>query len=145
MKDPFNIDNGIRQIGSRWAFICWAPGYFYFRVFGYGLHFKNWIQHGLLFSERMRIQTYPQQPIWIFGNWIVRRLRPDSVISLKGMIREILLVRFFWKWSYDRGAGCFLFQHYLFDFILHFWHWPTDEEFEDEMAWYSDRLPKWLI
>lgn len=41
-----------RTYGPRWAWIGMAPGMFWFRIFGYGLHFKNWKKNEPLFSER---------------------------------------------------------------------------------------------
>lgn len=31
---------------------CYTDGLFWFRLFGYGLHFKNFYKHTLLFSQR---------------------------------------------------------------------------------------------
>jgi hypothetical protein len=68
--DQFKIDNGIRQYGKGWAFVCWSPGYFYFRLFGYGLHFKDSRKARLLFSERSGRNGKR------IGSWIVKILKP---------------------------------------------------------------------
>jgi len=46
-----------------------TDGFFWFRIFGYGLVIKNIKKHHLLFTERMGIQK-----TFKFGNWIVRFL-----------------------------------------------------------------------
>jgi hypothetical protein len=50
---------------------CKANGLFWFRVFGYGLHFKNIKKRFLLFSERNGYRKRLQ-----IGNWSIRTLVP---------------------------------------------------------------------
>ena len=46
-----------------------SDGFFWFRIFGRGLHFKNVKKHGLLFSERMKIKKS-----FILFNWSIKYL-----------------------------------------------------------------------
>jgi hypothetical protein len=54
----------------------YGNGYFTIRLFGHGFNIKNWTLNGLTFSERNCIAT--NKPIWIFGRYIVKRLRPQK-------------------------------------------------------------------
>jgi hypothetical protein len=47
------------------------PGYFWFRILGYGLHFKDTRRHALLFSERNNIG----RSLSVFG-WRISGLKP---------------------------------------------------------------------
>lgn len=53
------------------TFVCWRGGYFYFRVFGYGLHIKDERkQPRRLWSERNGIWVQ-----WKIGRWLVTPLK----------------------------------------------------------------------
>lgn len=51
----------------------YAEGYFWFRIFGYGLHIKDAKRHQLMFSERNGLTRY-----WKVGGWVVRVLTPNK-------------------------------------------------------------------
>lgn len=58
------------QIGS--AFACYlSQGFYWFRLFGHGLHFKNLAFHRMTFSERYGYVRKLQ-----IGKWLIRRLSP---------------------------------------------------------------------
>lgn len=50
-----------------------AEGYFWFRIFGYGLHLKDTNKHPMMFSERNGLTGY-----WKVGGWIIRVLTPNK-------------------------------------------------------------------
>ena len=58
----------------RWFFVVndIPNGYFYFRIFGYGLHFKNVAKNGLTFSERNGYAKRMQ-----IGDWSIKVLKPN--------------------------------------------------------------------
>lgn len=62
------------QRGPRWAFVGWGTGCWYFRIFGYGLHFKDWRKRTLMFSEREFVHV--GKPILIVGYWWIKFLKP---------------------------------------------------------------------
>lgn len=49
-----------------------SNGYLWFRIFGYGLHFKNYKKTGLLFSER-----YGYVKTLKIFNWSIKILKPQ--------------------------------------------------------------------
>ena len=49
----------------------YTKGFFWFRIFGYGLCFKNTKIHGFSFSERRNHRQF-----LIFDGWIIISLRP---------------------------------------------------------------------
>lgn len=51
-----------------------SDGCFWFRLFGYGLHFKDVRKHSLLFSERNGYVRRVQ-----IGNWSIKILKPGSI------------------------------------------------------------------
>jgi hypothetical protein len=65
-----NVSSSFRQYG----FFCShkSDGYLWFRLLGYGLHFKNINKHPLLFSERYGYKKRLQ-----LGGWSIRVLFPN--------------------------------------------------------------------
>ena len=51
-----------------------TDGLWWFRIFGYGLHGKNFKKHKLLFSERNGYRT-----CIFLGNWIFRILKAGKI------------------------------------------------------------------
>jgi hypothetical protein len=49
-----------------------GDGFCWFRIFGYGLHFKDITKHKLLFTERYGHTKYLK-----IGNWIIITLKKD--------------------------------------------------------------------
>jgi hypothetical protein len=76
MKDPLRIkpDREIRFPGVR---IVWHNSVFFFRVFGYGLHFKDFRKGELLFSQRNFFIV--KKPVLIVGYWIIKILKPRNL------------------------------------------------------------------
>lgn len=64
-------DKEIRFPGVR---IVWHGAIFYFRVFGYGLLFKDFRKGDLLFSQRNFFIV--KKPVLIVGYWIIKILTP---------------------------------------------------------------------
>lgn len=71
--NPFKTKSG--QYGNKWAFFCWTTnGIWYFRLFGYGLHFKDWRKSPLPFSQREFVSV--GKPVLIVGYWFIKALKP---------------------------------------------------------------------
>lgn len=64
-----------KTYGPSWAWFGIYPGMFWFRIFGYGLHFKNWKKNDLLFSERYFWTV--KKRVLIVGFVIVKVLKPE--------------------------------------------------------------------
>lgn len=72
--NPFKTEGG--QWGNKYAFFAWYKdhGIRYFRIFGYGLMFKDWRNKLLLFSDREFVSI--GKPVLIVGYWIIKVLKP---------------------------------------------------------------------
>ena len=59
-----------------------CDGMFWFRLFGYGLHFKDLRKFQLIFSERNRLRKS-----FRIGNWSIKFLSKDRGIALRNGYR----------------------------------------------------------
>ena len=60
--------------GKRFA-VYKEPGFLWFRIYGYGLIFKDTHKHSMLFSERNKIRKHLR-----FGKWLIKWLSPAWVL-----------------------------------------------------------------